>query len=81
MQHNHIHASHMSLFPTKDSLVEALADIEEEVGPKVAQHIFPLIMSYHNTLLKELSQSMSNQETTQLRSYIVSANFKTTEKA
>lgn len=47
----------MSLFPTKDSLVEALADIEEEVGPDMAKRLFPLLMTYHNTLIKELTQA------------------------
>lgn len=47
----------MSLFPTKDSLIEALADIEEEVGPDMAKRLFPLLMAYHNTLIKEFCQA------------------------
>ena len=55
-----LHACHMSLYPTKDSLVTALADIEEELGPDQAKRIFPLIMSYHNTLLMEVGKQVAN---------------------
>ena len=58
-----LYACHMSLYPTKDSLVEALADIEDVLGQEQAKRIFPLIMSYHNTLLMEVSKQVANDPT------------------
>lgn len=55
-----LYACHMSLFPTKDSLVDVVMAIEEEVGPDQARRIFPLLMCYHNTLLMELSKQVAN---------------------
>ncbi|GEK52384.1 hypothetical protein [Vreelandella venusta] len=55
-----LHACHMSLYPTKDSLVTALSDIEQELGTEQTKRIFPLIMSYHNTLLMEVSKQVAN---------------------
>lgn len=55
-----LYACHMSLYPTKDSLVTALADIEEAIGPEQSKRIFPLIMSYHNTLLMEVAKQVAN---------------------
>lgn len=65
MLHNtkDIAITHMSLFPTKNSLAEAVGDIEDSLGEEQAKKIFPLIMSYHNTLLKELSAHVANDAT------------------
>lgn len=52
---NEIKACHMSLYPTKDSLVEAVEYIEAQ-APYSAQDFFPLLMIYHNTLIQELSR-------------------------
>lgn len=48
-----IQASHMSLYPTKDSLVEAIEYIEAQ-APYSAKDLFPLLMTYHNSLIKAL---------------------------
>lgn len=51
-----IRATHMSLYPTKDSLIEAVEFIESQ-APLEAHEVFPLIMAYHNTLIAELAKS------------------------
>lgn len=48
-----IQACHMSLYPSKDSLVEAVQYIEAQ-APLGQDDIFQLLMLYHNTLIKEL---------------------------
>ena len=50
-----VQACHMSLYPTKDSLIEAVEYIEAQ-APYTAQDIFPLLMMYHNTLIQELGR-------------------------
>lgn len=50
-----IQASHMSLYPTKDSLIEAIQYIEAQ-APVEPHQLFPLLMLYHNTLLKVLAE-------------------------
>lgn len=51
-----IQAAHMSLYPTKDSLIEAVQYIEAQ-APVEPHELFPLIMMYHNTLLQELARA------------------------
>lgn len=46
-------ACKMSLYPTHDSLLEAVRYIEAQ-APMQPHEIFPLLMSYHNTLLQEI---------------------------
>ena len=72
MPHKDINVSHMSIFPVKDSLSEALADIENAVGEGMARRIFPLIMSYHNTLLKEISEYVMNDAEAPAKDNVVS---------
>lgn len=51
-----LEASHMSLYPTKDSLVEAVEYIEAQ-APIEPSQVFALLMTYHNTLLAELAKA------------------------
>jgi len=53
-QNQELQACHMSLYPTKDSLVEALEYIEAQ-QPYTAADLFPLLMTYHNSLIKALA--------------------------
>lgn len=50
-----LQAARMSLYPTMDSLVEAVAYIEAQ-APIQPHQLFPLLMLYHNTLLKVLAE-------------------------
>lgn len=50
-------ACHMSLYPTHDSLHEAVAYIESQ-APLEAHQVFPLLMQYHNSLIQEISRHM-----------------------
>lgn len=52
-----IKASHMSLYPTHDSLIDAVAYIEAH-APIDRHDVFPLLMQYHNTLIQEISEHM-----------------------
>lgn len=54
-----INACHMSLYPTKDSLIEAIEYIEAQ-APYQPQDLFPLIMIYHNTLIQELTKDSAH---------------------
>lgn len=56
MNHPELQAAHMSLYPTKDSLVEAIQYIEAQ-GTLEPHQIFPLLMMYHNTLIKVLGEA------------------------
>ncbi len=51
-----LEASHMSLYPTKDSLVEAVEYIEAQ-APIEPNQVFALLMIYHNSLLAELAKA------------------------
>ncbi len=51
-----LEASHMSLYPTKDSLVEAVEYIEAQ-APIEPNQVFALLMTYHNSLLAELAKA------------------------
>jgi hypothetical protein len=48
-------ACKMSLYPTHDSLLEAVQYIEAQ-APMKPHEVFPLLMSYHNTLLQEIDR-------------------------
>lgn len=51
-----LQACHMSLYPTKDSLLEAVQYIEAQ-APIQPHQVFPLLMMYQNTLLAELAKA------------------------
>lgn len=48
------HPCHMSLYPTMDSMVDVMQYIESQLPITNPNELFPLLMAYHNTLLKEL---------------------------
>ncbi|MFC7412991.1 DUF6833 domain-containing protein [Larsenimonas suaedae] len=50
-----------SLYPTKDSLSEALAYLEGQLPITHSNELYPLLMIYHNTLLKTLGISETRQ--------------------
>ena len=52
---------HMSLYPTMDSTTEAIAYIEQQAPLSTPNEIFSALMLYHNTLLKQLSQSTDDK--------------------
>lgn len=47
---------HMSLYPTMDSLTEAITHIEQQAPLTTANQIFSALMLYHNTLLAQLQR-------------------------
>jgi hypothetical protein len=47
---------HMSLYPTMDSMVEAVKFIESQIPVHTPNEVFTLLMIYHNTLLKVLAE-------------------------
>jgi len=51
-----VHPCHMSLFPTKDSVAEAILYIESQAPLHTANDIFPLLMMFQNTILKVLNE-------------------------
>lgn len=51
-----IQAAHMSLYPSHDSLIEAVQYIEAQ-APIEPHEVFPLLMRYHNSLIAELAKS------------------------
>lgn len=53
-----IKTSHMSLYPTRASLVEAAQEIEAKLEGS-SEAVFPLLMMYHNTLLAQLDQQVA----------------------
>jgi len=53
----HIRAVTMSLFPTLGSLQEAVELAESKIPVINKNEMFSLLMTYHNTLLKELGVS------------------------
>lgn len=52
----HVAHARMSLYPTYDSTVEAVKAIEAQCPLDTPNKIFAALMTYHNTLLKELEQ-------------------------
>lgn len=50
---------HMSLYPTMDSVVDAITYIESQVPVVTANRMFNLLMIYHNTLIKQLNEQKS----------------------
>lgn len=50
-----VRPEHMSLFPTMDSLPEAIQFIEQQAPLTTPNQIFSALMLYHNTLLKQLA--------------------------
>lgn len=49
-----VRPEHMSLYPTMDSLPEAILFIEQQAPLNTPNQIFSALMVYHNTLLKQL---------------------------
>ena len=47
----------MSLYPTLDSVTEAITFIEAQVPLNTANEVFGLLMIYHNSLLKQLNDN------------------------
>lgn len=52
-----VRPEHMSLYPTMDSCPEAIAYIEQQAPLNTPTEIFSALMLYHNTLLKQLSDT------------------------
>lgn len=52
---NEIKACAMPMYQTKDSLVEAVQYIESQIDMP-ANDLFPLLMCYHNSLIKALTE-------------------------
>ena len=48
---------HMSLYPTMDSVTDAITYIESQVPVTDRNKMFSLLMMYNNTLLAELNRS------------------------
>lgn len=56
-----VHLEHMSLYPTMDSVTEAICFIEQQAPLSTPNEIFAALMVYHNSLLKQLSESLPTQ--------------------
>lgn len=52
-----VRPEHMSLYPTMDSVTEAIAFIEQQAPLSTPNEIFSALMLFHNTLLKQLSDT------------------------
>lgn len=52
-----VRPEHMSLYPTMASCQEAIAFIEQQAPLNTPNEIFSALMLYHNTLLKQLSDT------------------------
>lgn len=52
-----VRPEHMSLYPTMDSCSEAIAHIEQQAPLNTPTEIFSALMLYHNSLLKQLSDT------------------------
>lgn len=52
-----VRPEHMSLYPTMDSCQEAIAFIEQQAPLNTPNEIFSALMLYHNSLLKQLSDT------------------------
>ena len=52
-----VRPEHMSLYPTMDSVTEAIAFIEQQAPLNTPNEIFSALMLYHNSLLKQLSDT------------------------
>lgn len=53
---NRVRPEHMSLYPTMDSVSEAIVFIEQQAPLQTQNEIFSALMLYHNTLLKQLER-------------------------
>ena len=49
-------SNYMSLFPTMDTVLEAIRFIESQCPIQNPNDMFPLLMMYHNTLLKAFKE-------------------------
>ena len=52
-----VRPEHMSLYPTMDSVTEAISFIEQQAPLSTPNEIFSALMLYHNSLLKQLSDT------------------------
>lgn len=50
-----VRPEHMSLYPTMDTLPEAIQFIEQQAPLTTPNQIFGALMLYHNTMLKQLA--------------------------
>lgn len=51
--------TYMSLYPTMDSMLEVVKYAEAQCPIQSPNDLFPILMVYHNTLLKELGNAPS----------------------
>ena len=54
---------HMSLYPTMDSVAEAISFIESQIPLNTPNEVFSLLMLFHNTLLKVWHESQETSFT------------------
>lgn len=47
-----VHPAHMSLYPTMDSIIEAIVYIESQIPINTPNEVFGLLMMFQNTCLK-----------------------------
>ena len=51
-----VRPEHMSLYPTMDSVTEAICFIEQQAPLSTPNEIFSALMLYHNSLLAQLDR-------------------------
>ena len=51
-----VRPEHMSLYPTMDSVTEAISFIEQQAPLNTPTEIFSALMLYHNSLLAQLDR-------------------------
>ena len=49
----------LTLYPTKADMLDAIRFIESQLPITNPNELFPLLMTYHNTLMKELGEMVS----------------------
>lgn len=52
-----VNAMKMSIYPSMNSVTEAISFIESQVPIQSKNEMFSLLMMFHNTLLKELTNA------------------------
>lgn len=53
---NQIETKELTLFPTKDSLAEAVSLCQSKMPIQDSQTLYALLATYHNTLIKQLEK-------------------------
>jgi hypothetical protein len=56
-----VNAMKMSIYPSMNSVTEAISFIESQVPVQSKNEMFSLLMMFHNTLLKELTNVPQQQ--------------------